>query len=117
MIEYRAIKQSELELAVTFCNENGLEFPIPYEIAFGAFKEGVLIGLCALKKMYQIEPLISNGENGIVAQILAEKTMAVASMVTNEIVALCKDTSNAKMFTHYGFKLRDDNITFISKDI
>lgn len=117
MIEYRAIRKSEIELAVQFCKDNGFEFPLPYEIAFGAFDDGVLVGLCAMKKVYQIEPLVSNAKYGGIAQILAEKTMACASLLTTEVVALVKNTDNINLFKKYGFKVRDENITFISKEL
>jgi len=117
LIEYRTIRKSELELAVQFCKDNGFEFPIPYEVAFGAFDGGKLIALCALKKMYQIEPLINTVNGGHISAVLAEKVMACASIVTTEVVALSKDTKSIDMFKRYGFKVRDENVTFISKEL
>ena len=117
MIDYRKIQQTDIEKVIDFCKENGLEFPIPHEVAFGAFDDGVLVGLCALRKVYQIEPLISNIKYGGISQVLAEKVMACASLVTREVTALVKSPENVSLFERYGFKTRDRNITSIYKEI
>ncbi len=117
MIEYRAIHKDDIQSVVTFCKEQGYDFPIPFEIAFGAYEEGKLVGLCALKKVYQIEPLINASGHAGVAQILAEKVLACASLLTTEVTALVKKDENASMFERYGFKLRDDDIISIYKEI
>ena len=117
MIEYHKIRKSEIELAIQFCKDNGFEFPIPYEVAFGAFDGEKLIALCALKKMYQIEPLINTVKMGHISAVLAEKVMACASLVTDEVVALSKDTESIDMFKRYGFKVRDENVTSIYKEL
>jgi hypothetical protein len=117
MIDYRGIRKDEVQVAIDFCKENGLEFPLPYEVVFGAFDDGVLVGLCALKKVYQIEPLIANVKYGGITQILAEKVIACASLVTREVTALVKDSKNVELFKRYGFTVRDESITSISKDI
>jgi hypothetical protein len=117
MINYRAIRKEEEPIAIEFCQEHGYDFPIPYEVAFGAFDNGVLVGVCALKKVYQIEPLVSNIKYGGIAQVLAEKVMACASLVTREVTALVKLPENVELFERYGFVVRDENITSIYKDI
>jgi len=117
MITYRAIKRTEIQLAMDFCKKNGYEFPIPYEIAFGAFDGDVLVGLCALKKVYQIEPFINTTVHASVSQILAEKTLACASLLSNSVMALVKDRDNAELFERYGFTIRDKNIFHIEKEL
>jgi hypothetical protein len=117
MITYRAIRKTEQQTALNFCRENGLDLPVPFELAFGAWDDDILIGICVLKKTYQIEPLINTSAYGVVAQILAEKTMACASLISNEVVALVKDEKTAELFEKYGFVIRDKNVTYISKEI
>ena len=117
MIDYRVIKQSEVQMAMDFCKEKGFDFPIPYEVAFGAFDDGILIGVCALKKVYQIEPLVTNLKYAGVPQILAEKVMACASLITREVTALVKLPENVELFKRYGFTVRDEDVTSIYKDI
>jgi len=117
VIDYRKIQQTDIEKVVDFCKENSLEFPIPYEVAFGAFDDGVLVGLCALRKVYQIEPLISNVKYGGISQILAEKVLACASLITREVTALVKKSENVELFKKYGFKTRDESITSIYKEV
>jgi hypothetical protein len=117
MITYRAIKQVEQQTALDFCRENGLDFPVPYEVAFGAWDNDILIGICVLKKMYQIEPLINTSAYSIVGQILAEKVMGVASLITSEVTALVRDDKTSELFQKYGFIIRDKNVTYISKEI
>jgi hypothetical protein len=117
MIEYRAIKQTEVQLAMDFCKENGLEFPIPYQIAFGAFDDGKLVGLCALKKSYQIEPFLNTTIHASVSQVLAEKTLACASLLSGEVMALVKTRDNAELFERYGFTIRDKNIFYLEKEL
>jgi hypothetical protein len=117
MITYRAIKKTEIQLAMDFCKENGLEFPIPFDVAFAAFDEDKIVGICALKKMYQIEPLINTTSHAGVAQVLAEKTMAVASVLTDSVFALVKDRDTSDLFERYGFTLRDKNIFYIEKEL
>ena len=117
MITYRAIKQTEVQLAMDFCKENRLEFPIPFEIAFGAFEDGTLVGLSTLKKVYQIEPLINTTVHASVSQVLAEKVLACASLLSPEVMALVKTRDNAELFERYGFTIRDKNIFYLEKEL
>jgi len=117
MIEYRAIRKDEIQMAVDLCKQSGLEFPIPYEIAFGAFEDNRLVGICVLRKVYQIEPLISFSKHASTPQILAEKVMACASLVTNEVSALVRNKAYLSEYQRYGFKIRDENITSIYKEL
>lgn len=117
MITYRAIKQTEVQLSMDFCKKNGYEFPIPFQMAFGAFDGDELVGLCALKKVYQIEPFINSTVHASISQVLAEKTLAVASTVTDSVMALVKDRDTSDLFERYGFTLRDKNIFYIEKEL
>ena len=117
MIEYRSIKQHDLPEAIQYCLDNGVQLPNPLEIAFGAWEDDKLVGICALKKTYQIEPLVNTSKYGGVAQILAEKVMACATLITKEVIGLVKSPETVHLFEKYGFVVRDANIALIEKEL
>ena len=118
MIVYRAIKTKEdLEKAIKLCENNGLEFPIPVEAIFGAFDGDDIVGLSALEKIYQIEPIINITNHGHVSTTLTEKIMACASLVTTKIKAFVSRKENIDLYKKYGFSVVEDNVCHIEKSV
>jgi hypothetical protein len=115
MIEYRMLKDDERKLARQLCLEHNLDFPIRPECSFGAFDNGNLVGVVALKKVYQIEPLINISGSALVSQVLAEKALACASIVTGEVEVITK--KSAELFEKYGFIVTDVEMTILKKEV
>ena len=93
MIKYELLKTKHVEDLKKFCQENGTEVPSNLECAFGAFEDDKLVGICCLRKVYQVEPLINISGHAGVTQILAQMVLAVANTLTKEVFALVKDLS------------------------
>lgn len=117
MIEYRTIKTQEDALkAKQLCDKNGLEFPYPNEIMFGAFDGNEIVGFSALKKVYQIEPIINSTIHGHVTSVLMEKVLASASIHTNEVTGLVSRKEHLDLYKKVGFKILEES-TPIKKSV
>jgi N-acetylglutamate synthase-like GNAT family acetyltransferase len=115
MIEYRGLKIEELSEARALCVAKDLDFPSRPECVFGAFENGKLVGICALKKVYQVEPLVNISGSALVSQVLGEKVLACASLVTSEVEVITKNS--AELFEKYGFVITDKDMTILHRSV
>jgi len=107
-------KDAERDLLRQFCFENNFDFPTRPECVFVAIEDGKLVGLCALKKVYQVEPLINVSGSALVTQILAEKVLACAGLVTHEVMAM---TQKPDLYERYGMVVTDKDMTILTKGV
>jgi len=90
------------------------------QLIFVAFRDDEIIGICGLRYVAQIEPLVADGYPEA-ARILAEKATAIASITFNSVMALVEGKdSNAKWINElekYGFIITDTNMTVLKKEV
>lgn len=115
-MEFRRIRLSTE--VVNFCLSKEVNPPIDSSIIFGAYDNGILVGVCALKQVYQIEPLIVEGSPHV-TQILGEKMMAVASLSAHEVIAMIKSENESyiNQLERYGFVITDKSMTILKKEV
>ena len=117
MLEYRTARKEELDEIRALCVAKGVDFQKNFEVCFIAIDNGKIVGVCSLKKVYQIEPLVNASGSASAGQILAEKAMACASLVCNEIQAMVRTPEVAEMFERYGLEVTDTNMTIMRKEV
>lgn len=119
MIQYQKLTNEYLDKAKAFCAVKEIAFPFQAEVVFIAINEmDSVIGICGVKKVYQIEPLAS--DQPLPAMILAEKAMAVIGLTENrEAVALVKDSKESFIIQleKYGFVVTDKSMTILKKEV
>ncbi|MBN1683752.1 hypothetical protein JW865_09405 [Candidatus Bathyarchaeota archaeon] len=117
MIQFRTIKtQEDLQKAVDLCDENGIQITSNNEVLFGAFDGDKMVGLSALKKIYQIEPIINVSGHGYVSGVLLEKVIACASLLTNKVFGFVSRKKYLDLYERVGFTILED-ATMIEKDV
>lgn len=119
MITYKKLDAQYAQRAKDFCDKANLDFPVTAEIIFIATNEqDEIVGLSALKKVYQLEPLISNSP--IVAMVLAEKAMSLVALANiPEVMAIVNDnkTEFIVQLERYGFIVTDKHMTVLVKEV
>lgn len=121
MITYRTVKtELDVRKVERYCNDNKILNPcfFPVSTVFIACnEEDEIVGLCGVRAVVQIEPLVSN--NPVMAHILTEKAMTAASMIGKEVIAVTK-SENEKWIAQiesYGFTVTDKNMTMLRRDV
>lgn len=115
-MEYRRVRlDNEI---MQFCLSHDIQPPEMGDVIFAAYDNGVLIGVCGLKVIYQVEPLIAPGSS-MVAQTLGEKALAVASMQAHRVVAMVKSEKKdfVEQLERYGFIITDKFVTILKKEL
>jgi len=114
MINYRKYCLEDFEQVKSLCDKNNIAFPTDNELLFVAEDdEGKIIGICGLKKVYQVEPLIS--ENALVSNNLFKMVEGV--IVQNDIprVRAITKEENLFRFTKVGFKKIEEDKIILEK--
>ena len=116
VVEYRRIRLDD-EI-IRFCLSHNIQPPEIGDIIFAAYDDGVLVGVCGLKVIYQVEPLIAPN-SPIVAQVLGEKVLAVASMQSHRVTAIVKSEKKdlIEQLERYGFIITDKFTTILKKEL
>jgi len=121
MITYQKLTPEYVGQVKFLCQRNNISFPLNSEVIFIALDEhDTVIGVTAVKKVFQVEPLISS--NPIVAHVLSEKALAVISLTdTAEAVALVRNVVDSANFISQlersGFVITDTEITILKKEV
>jgi hypothetical protein len=119
MIEYRKLIPEEWSKAREFARELGTDITPKVEILFGAYENGELVGIAAVKHITIIEPLVVKQGYYRVSQILGEKAMAIASLMGDTVVILVKNIHKnyLDILEKYGFIVTDRDITVLKRSV
>lgn len=119
MIQYQKITPEYAQKAYDYCKLKEVDFPTDAEIIFIAINElDAVIGLCSVKQIFQIEPLVS--DQPLVTMILGEKAMSVVATTKHEkVMALVKDSKESyiSQLEKYGFVVTDKAMTILKKEV
>lgn len=108
-MNYRLVKKEDFEQVKELCSKYRIEIPYENDMLFVADDCGQIVGICGLKKVWQIEPMIST--NPLVANTLFN--MVKATLLTRDVEsAICfvKDVENVKTFVHAGVEVTDTDM-------
>ena len=115
MIEYRKIAEADVPSVIAYCAEKEISVPVKSEVIFVAFEDDKIVGVVAVKKVFQIEPLIA--DTGLIAQVLGEKALAVISMADKpNVLVLSKNEGFIGQMERYGFEVTDKGITVLKRE-
>ena len=115
-MEYRRIRLDDE--VVELCLQKQIDPPTIGDIIFGAYDDGKLVGICALKQILQVEPLVAESSS-LSAHVLAEKALAVAAMNAHQVVAMVRsdNTNFISQLERYGFVITDKSMTILKKEV
>ena len=117
-MEYRTAKEKDKAKVDTFCLKHNIAPPTDNMITFIAVNmDGVIEGVCGLKQVYQIEPLIS--ENPVVANNLYQRVAGtVQSHEIKKVRALADplNTKYVRTMAKEGFKIVETNKLILQKE-
>ena len=119
MLNYRKPKSDdELRAIKDYCEKHEIEMPKNAGYVVAAFNEhGVVCGLSCLVVNFQVEPLI--GDTPLVAKILLEKVLTMASASTSQVEVVINEDNGGliSQAKEFGFKIVDERMTILRKEI
>ena len=117
MYSYKIARTDDLKEIEEYCKENNVSCDGCSNLFVARNEEGKVVGVAGVKRVYQIEPLVS--ESARITQILGEKAMALISTVAPEAIALVKSdkVDYIKVLSEYGFTITDDSMIVLKKEV
>jgi hypothetical protein len=121
LVTYKIARTDHKDAIAKYCEDAGVLSPIEepgVQAIFIALDENnVIIGISAVKHVIQVEPLVCSIP--MVAHVLGEKALALASTLSTNVEALVngKDEQYINLLVKYGFEVTDKNMVILKKEL
>lgn len=115
MINYRPVKQEDVEDIKLLCDKNKIGYPHPESFILIAEEGGKVIGFTGLVNLTFIEPFIS--ENPLVANNLYNQALGILiNQKTKNVFCYC-DKEKQELFEKFGFVVMEKEKLIMRKEI